>query len=95
MYHIIGKGGIEIGRDVPEDCMVNSEKQALSMVVRLLNFRKPSRPWRKFDPSKHGLTDSKIGVRNVKTGEVYWHERYQIESADEAFNAGKLFLLRA
>jgi len=45
--------------------------------------------WRRFDPSRVGLTSCRQGLWNGRKGAgqiVYWHERYAIEDAHVAFN---------
>ncbi len=89
-------GGLRIGRDA-SDKPIRKETTVIFRALLALNggMRYGLGDWARYYPHRHGLTDSRIGVRNKRTGEVYWHERYQIEDAAQAFNAGELFLLKA
>lgn len=93
MNFVFMTGGLRIGRDVG-DTDLRSESALVHRALPALNAKDSGR-WRRLDPSKHGLTDCKIGLEDIWTGDVYWHERYQIENAAEAFNAGQVFLLKA
>lgn len=49
----------------------------------------------RFNPSKHGLTACTVGLIDRKAHFILWHERYAIEDAAKAFNAGKVTFERA
>ena len=86
--------GMSIGRDAT-DKPIRKESTVIFQALKMLNNGDFRRPWVRFYPDRHGLTASRIGVRNRKTGEIYWHGNYAIESASEAWNQGKLFLNKA
>jgi len=86
-------GGLRIGKDAG-DAELKHESTLVIRALRELNAANPGR-WRRFDPRKRGLTDCRVGLEDTWTGDLYWHERYQIENAAEQFNAGQVFLLKA
>jgi hypothetical protein len=57
---------------------------------RLLNNNTEG-DWVRCWPHKIGLTGCEQGVRNKKTNVIYWHDRYALEAAHKAFNAGHVF----
>lgn len=77
----------------PGDPPARRESAVTTMILRRLN--QADGPigggWTRFNPSRVGLTDCRQGVRNRRTGVVYWHERYQAENAAEAYRAGGVF----
>ena len=83
-----------MGRD-SDDKPIRKESKVIFRVLQALNAGETRGRWARFYPDRHGLTSSRIGVRNRKQGVIYWHGNYQIESASEAFNAGGLFLNKA
>jgi hypothetical protein len=86
--------GLSIGRD-HADAKIRKGSTVIYRALKALNCGMVRGDWVRFYPHRHGLTDCRLGIRNRLTGEVYWHERYQIEDAAEAWNAGNLFLLKA
>lgn len=82
---------LRIGRDAT-DKRVPKESTVVFRILEALNSGETKRIWVRFFPYRHGLTCSKIGIRNTKTGEVYWHGNYAIEAAHKAFNDGELIL---
>ena len=82
-----------MGRDAT-DKKVYKESTVTGMLLNALNNTAGIGVWHRFYPDRHGLTACKQGVRNSRTGEIYWHERYQIESAHEAFNAGNVYYMK-
>jgi hypothetical protein len=56
---------------------------------------KPGERWSRFYPDRHGLTSCRIGMIEKKSGRVYWHERYALESACKEYNNGRVFLALA
>jgi hypothetical protein len=92
MNFVFTLNGVYIGRDA-SDKPCRTETEVIYRVTKnVLNAHH-------FNPSRYGMTGSKIGFyigfRLSSSKEVYWHERYAIESARDAFNAGSLFLLKA
>jgi len=88
--------GVELIREVGDKAL-SHESTATHHLRRQLN-EAGIRRWARFYPHRHGLTACRQGVRTTdRTGDdvVYWHERYQIEAAHKAFNAGSVFFLRA
>jgi hypothetical protein len=89
---VFTESGVSIGRDA-KDKPCRTETEVIFRVCK--NVPNAHR----FNPSRYGLTDSRIGFyigfRIGTAKEIYWHERYQIESAHEAWNKGSLFLLKA
>jgi hypothetical protein len=86
--------GVRLGRD-NGDKPIRKESTVTHHLRRILNERDGLGVWQRFYPNRHGLTACLQGIRNTRTGEVYWHERYQIEDAHKAFNAGQVFYLKA
>ena len=76
---------IRIGRDTA-DKHVPKESTLVYRMLQQLNANEGFRPWVRFYPDRHGLTSSKLGIKNKRTGVIYWHANYQIEAAHEAFN---------
>lgn len=48
----------------------------------------------RMNPSRYGLTSCTLGLWDRKAGIILWHERYQIEAAHKAYNAGRVTFLR-
>lgn len=94
MNLVIGLNGVRIGRD-SSDKAISKESTVTHNLRKLLNASGGPGCWVRFYPDRHGLTSCRQGVRNTKTGVIYWHERYQIEAAHKAFNAGEVYYLRA
>jgi len=61
---------------------------------RLLNERDGG-GWRRFNPSRYGLTSCTSGVRNITRDTWYWHGSYAIEAAHETYNDGTVFFDKA
>lgn len=59
--------------------------------------------WELFNPSEHGLTDSKVGLMchrmqcedDARGAYLYWHERYAVEDAIKVLKHRGLFLMFA
>ena len=94
MNIIFTTNGMSVGRDVA-DKPIYKESTVIHKLRQMLNQTDGIGTWKRFRPDRHGLTSSKIGIRNSKTGVIYWHERYQIECAAKAWRDGNLFLLKA
>lgn len=94
MNFVFMNHGLRIGKDTG-DKRAKTESIVIFRALAALNAGDYSRPWRRFYPCRHGLTESRIGIRNHKTGVIYWHERYAIEKANEAYNGGELYLSKA
>ena len=73
------------------DKAISKESTVTHHFRRLLNERDGAGVWVRCYPNKIGLTDSRQGVRNTRSGTIYWHERYQVEAAHKAFNSGAVF----
>jgi hypothetical protein len=92
MNFVFTQNGIRIGRD-STDKKCRTETEVIYRVTK--NIPNAHR----FNPSRYGLTSSKIGfyigfsIRKSK--ELYWHGDYAIELAHDAFNNGSLFLNKA
>ena len=74
----------------PGDRPMRRESEVATAARDLLNAFAGRARWRRFDPSRTGMTSCRFGVWDGKT--VYWHERCQVEDAAKAFNAGVVFL---
>ena len=85
MNFIFSKTAISIGRDVT-DKRVPKESTLVYRVLKALNSGLAVKEWVRYYPDRHGLTACKLGIKNVKTNEVYWHERYAVEMAHEEYN---------
>ncbi len=48
----------------------------------------------RMNPSRYGLTSCKVGLIDHAAGIVLWHERYAVEDAAQAFNAGEVTFQR-
>lgn len=48
----------------------------------------------RMNPSKHGLTDCRVGLIDHKAKIILWHERYAIENAATEFNNGRVWFMR-
>jgi hypothetical protein len=89
MNFVFTNTGVSIGRDA-SDKPCRTETEVIFRAVKSI----PNA--HRFNPSKYGLTDSRIGfyigasIRSTK--ELYWHGNYQIENARDEWNAGSLFL---
>ena len=80
--------GVTLIRE-PGDKAISKESTVTHHLRRLLG-----RPeWKRCYPNKIGLTGCEQGVQS-KTA-IYWHERYAIEQAHKAFNAGSVFYLKS
>jgi hypothetical protein len=88
------ENGLRIGKDA-NDKKIYKGSTVIFHALKALNNGQNRRDWTRFYPHRHGLTDSRIGVCNKRKKLYYWHERYQIESAHEAYNEGELYLLKA
>jgi hypothetical protein len=97
--------GITLIRE-PGDARIGKESTVTHHMRRLLNARDGRQTddhkagtWRRFNPSKVGLTSCREGLHNAREGPaeiVYWHERYAVENAAEEFNkTGHVFYMRA
>lgn len=78
----------------PGDPRLRTESAAVTALVRLLR-KETGRRWVRFDPSGEGLTGCRLGAADRKAGRAYWHERYQIEAAHLAYNAGEVRFMLA
>ena len=93
MNFVWTSNGLRIGKD-SADRKVRKDSTVVFKALKCLNAGDYRRPWRRVYPDRIGLTSCRVGIRNMLTGDIYWHERYAIESASEAFNDGSLFLLK-
>ncbi len=78
--------GVRISRDTGEK-RIYKETTVICHALRNLNAGNYTRhKWVRYNPSKHegNLTSCTIGIRHNKTGEIYWHVNYQVETAHEA-----------
>jgi hypothetical protein len=89
MNFVFGVNGLSIGRDIT-DKPVRKESAVIGRALRALGS-----DWTRYYPNRHGLTDCRIGLRNRRSGEVYWHGNYQVEDAVAAWNKGGLWLNKA
>lgn len=85
--------GLELVRE-PGDPALSHESVVTHHIRRLLRLH-DSGPWVRMYPDREGLTSCRQGVTRRDTGVCYWHERYQIEAAHRAFNAGCVYYSRA
>ena len=81
--------GIELIRE-KADKALSKESDVTHHIRRLLNAENNGQ-WVRCWPHKIGLTACEQGVRNKKTGVIYWHDRYALEAAHKAFNSGGVF----
>ena len=92
MNFVFTSSGIRIGRDAT-DKRARTETEVIYRAVKSI----PNA--HRFNPSRYGLTDSRLGfyigstIRHSK--ELYWHANYMVENARDAFNSGALFLHKA
>lgn len=93
MKTTVSKSGITLTRE-PGDAKIYKESTVTHHARRLLNQDSPG-AWARMYPDRHGLTSCRQGLKNKLTGELYWHERHQIEDAAAAFNSGSVFYLKA
>lgn len=70
----------------PGDAALSHESTTAYHIKRLLNAQ--GYRFTRMNPSRHGLTDCRVGLWDKRRGIILWHERYQIEAAHKAFNAG-------
>lgn len=94
MNFIFSKNSVSVGRDIT-DKKIYKESTVTYKIIKALNERDGIGVWKRFYPDRYGLTSCRQGFRNSRTGEYYWHERYQIESACEAFNNGGVTYFKA
>lgn len=93
MKIMIWNNGIELVRE-PDDGELHCETDVTRHMVRLLNERDQG-CWERCRPDRIGITGCEQGVRGKKAGgPIYWHERYAVESANAAFNEGRVFYLK-
>ena len=84
------KAGITLYRE-PLDKRISHDSTVTHHMRRLLNER-DGRGWTRFYPDREGLGKCRQGVRNIKKGIWYWHERYTDEDAAKTFNGlGEVF----
>ena len=69
------------------DKALSHESSVTHHMRRLLNARDGG-GWVRFWPDREGMTDCRQGVCNRRKRVYYWHERYAVEAAHKAFNAG-------
>ena len=93
MNFTILDGGVRLGRD-KGDKALSHESTVTHHIRRMLNADGLGR-WVRFYPDRVGLTACRQGVRNKKTGEMYWHANYQIEEAHKEFNEGAVYYHKA
>jgi hypothetical protein len=92
MNFVFTEGGLRIGRDVT-DKRARTETEVVYRAVKSIPGA------HRFNPSRYGLTDSKLGLyigasmRSSK--QVYWHANYMVENAQDAFNGGAVFFHKA
>ena len=89
MHLKVYKYAVCLVRDT-SDPTIQSEDEVTRTLLRLLNEWEGS-GWSLIKPSDHGLTSCTQGVYNAGRKVVYWHERYQIELATEAYNNGAIW----
>ena len=77
----------------PGDKRISHESTVGYHMKRLLNAA-GGHKFVRMDPRKNGLTDCRVGLWDKANGIMLWHERYQIEDAAKAFNAGEVFFQR-
>ena len=90
MNFVFTPNGIRIGRDTT-DKRARTETEVIYRAVKSI----PNA--HRFNPSRYGLTDSKLGFYighriNAKHAELYWHANYMVESLRDTFNNGVAFL---
>lgn len=96
MNYIFTDNGVSIGRDATDKRVPKETTIVHRLLLALNEGRRGVGPWVRFNPSLHGMTGCTLGVRNTRTGVVYWHGNYQVESAHEAFNKmGSVFFNKA
>lgn len=95
MNFIFDNGGVSIGRD-QGDAPIRKESTLVYYILKAFNAEAPSlRRWVRFYPNRHGLTDSRLGVRDRLRGTIYWHANYQVEDAARKWNAGSVYFHKA
>ena len=76
----------------PGDSALSAESNTAFHMRRLLNAQ--GYHFTRFNPSRYGLTDCRVGIWDKRAKITLWHERYQIEAAHKAFNGGAVRFLR-
>jgi hypothetical protein len=76
----------------PGDRALSHESTTAYHLKRLLNA--DGYRFTRMNPSQHGLTSCRVGLWDKRAGIILWHERYAIEAAHKAFNAGKVSFMR-
>ena len=95
MKIIESANGIELVRE-PGDKRIAKESTVVFHLRRIL-MQRDRKAWRRINPSRIGLTGCRLGVAEGArwNGRLFWHERYQIEDAARAFNAGSVYFQAA
>lgn len=89
MKIIIDPTGVTLARETGDKAL--SHESTVTHHIRRLLRKETGRAFVRFYPCKEGLTACGQGVIERKSGLLYWHERYQIEAAHKAFNAGSVY----
>lgn len=87
----LNKSGCTLYRE-PGDKALSHDSTAGLHMRRLLNAQ--GHKFTRMNPSKYGLTGCTLGLWDRKAGIILWHERYTVEAARQAFNAGQVWFMR-
>lgn len=91
MQAILTNSGCTLKRE-DGDKRISHESTVGYHMKRLLNAQ--GFHFVRMNPSRHGLTDCKVGLIDHKLDVALWHERYAIENAATEFNQGNVWFQR-
>jgi len=94
MNFIFTNDGVRVGRD-RDDAPIRKESTLVYYILKAFNETDGYHRWARFYPDRHGLTSSRLGVRDTRKGTIYWHANYEVEDAAKAFNKGSVFFHKA
>jgi hypothetical protein len=91
MIATIGNGGATLTREAG-DAKLRKESSVAFHLKKLLS----AQGWHfvNYRGIRHEMTGCKLGLIDHKAKVILWHERYAVEDAAKAFNAGNVFLAR-
>jgi hypothetical protein len=95
MNFLFTANGLRVGRD-RTDKRIRKESTVVFRILSEMNRGALRRVWVRCWPDRIGLTSCRVGIKNRKTGDIYWHGNYAVEDAAQAWwNDGQLFLNKA
>lgn len=92
MHATIGIGGATLHKDA-SDANLRKESSVAFHLKKLLN----ADGWHfmNYRGIRNEMTGCRLALIDRKAGVILWHERYAVENAAQAFNRGKVFMLRS